>query len=61
MLLQFIEEENVPVYFGGNDEYVFDINEYYSDSGGVGVGAGEKCVLSEDEIRGYLETMPYHA
>lgn len=59
MLLQFIEEENVPVYFGGNDEYVFDINEYYSDSGGV--GAGEKCVLSEDEIRGYLETMPYHA
>lgn len=55
--MQFIDLEQVPTVFGGKDNYVFDINEYYRGS----IGGREKCVLEEDEIREYITTMPYHA
>ena len=51
MMLQFIEEEEVPFYLGGKDEYRFDARGYYQD----------QCVLSEEEIVEYRTTMPYHA
>jgi hypothetical protein len=57
MFMQFIDLEQVPTVFGGKDNYVFDINEYYRGS----IGGREKCVLEEDEIREYITTMPYHA
>lgn len=51
MLQQFIDEKHIPYYLGGKDEYEFDAAEYYQ----------EKCILSEDGIKEYLTTMPYHA
>eukprot|EP00984_Skeletonema_dohrnii_P006683 scaffold2378_cov137-Skeletonema_dohrnii-CCMP3373.AAC.6 len=51
MLLQFIDEDKIPNWLGGNDDYEFDAKEYYKD---------EKCVLSEDEISNFLIDMPYH-
>ena len=57
MLTQFIDLEHVPSYIGGKDDYVFDANEYYHGS----IGGSEKCVLAEDKIREYIQTMPYHA
>ena len=55
MLLQFLDEENIPEWLGGKDGSTFDSNEYYYGKN------GEKCILSEEEIRQYLVTMPYHA
>lgn len=51
MLLQFIDEDKIPTWLGGKDDYEFDANEYYKS---------EKCVLSEDEISSFLIDMPYH-
>jgi hypothetical protein len=58
MFMQFIDLEQVPSVFGGKDNYVFDINEYYH---GSIIEGQNKCVLGEDEIRDYITTMPYHA
>eukprot|EP00804_Cyclotella_cryptica_P010951 CCRYP_016674-RC/>CCRYP_016674-RC protein AED:0.37 eAED:0.37 QI:0/0.5/0.4/1/0.5/0.4/5/0/582 len=57
MLTQFIDLEHVPDWVGGNDDYVFDMKDYYYGS----VGGSDKCILSEDKITEYLVTMPYHA
>ncbi len=51
MLLQFIDEDKIPTWLGGNDDYEFDVKEYYKN---------EKCVLKEDEISNFLIDMPYH-
>ncbi|KAL7535929.1 hypothetical protein ACHAXR_006815 [Thalassiosira sp. AJA248-18] len=51
MLLQFMDEEEIPYYLGGKDEYRFDPKEYYQG----------KCILPEDGIFGYVTSMPYHA
>lgn len=51
MLLQFMEEEEIPHYLGGKDEYKFDAKEYYEG----------KCILPEEGILEYRSTMPYHA
>jgi len=51
VLLQFIEEDKIPTWLGGKDDYEFDANEYYKN---------EKCVLKEDEISNFLIDMPYH-
>jgi len=51
MLLQFMDEEEIPHYLGGRDGYDFDAREYYK----------EKCTLSEEDITAYHLTMPYHA
>ena len=51
MLLQFMSEDKIPYYLGGKDDYEFDANQYYR----------EKCVLTEDAIREYITTMPFHA
>ena len=50
MLLQFMEEEEVPYYLGGKDEYEFDAEGYYRG----------QCVLPEEGIVEYRTTMPYH-
>lgn len=51
MLLQFIDEDKIPTWLGGKDDYEFDVKEYYKN---------EKCVLKEDEISNFLIYMPYH-
>lgn len=51
MLLQFIDEDKIPTWLGGKDDYEFDAKEYYKN---------EKCVLKEDEISNFLIDMPYH-
>eukprot|EP00571_Detonula_confervacea_P007557 CAMPEP_0172320230 /NCGR_PEP_ID=MMETSP1058-20130122/40040_1 /TAXON_ID=83371 /ORGANISM="Detonula confervacea, Strain CCMP 353" /LENGTH=806 /DNA_ID=CAMNT_0013035453 /DNA_START=51 /DNA_END=2471 /DNA_ORIENTATION=+ len=51
MLLQFMEEEEIPYYLGGKDEYRFDVKGYYEG----------KCILPEEGIVEYHSTMPYHA
>jgi hypothetical protein len=51
MLLQFMSEDEIPYYLGGKDSYEYDANQYYRG----------KCVLSEDAIREYITTMPFHA
>lgn len=51
MLLQFMAEDEIPYYLGGKDDYEYDATEYYRG----------KCVLSEDGIREYITTMPFHA
>lgn len=51
MLLQFIDEDKIPTWLGGKDDYEFDANEYYKN---------EKCVLSEDDVSNFLVDMPYH-
>jgi hypothetical protein len=57
MLTQFIDLEHVPDWVGGKDDYIFDIHDYYYGS----IGGSDKCILSEDKIREYLVSMPYHA
>ena len=52
ILLQFIEEDKIPTWLGGRDDYDFDAKEYYKN---------ENCVLSEDDISNFLIDMPYHA
>jgi len=49
--LQFMEEEEVPYYLGGKDDYMFDAEGYYRDT----------CVLEEEGIVEYRTSMPYHA
>jgi hypothetical protein len=51
MLLQFMSEDEIPYYLGGKDSYEYDANQYYQG----------KCVISEDAIRKYITTMPFHA
>ncbi|KAL9187003.1 hypothetical protein ACHAXT_010723 [Thalassiosira profunda] len=51
MLLQFMDESEIPDWLGGNDDYRFDANEYYEG----------KCILPEEGILEYRTTMPYHA
>ena len=51
VLLQFIDEDKIPTWLGGKDDYEFDAKEYYKN---------EKCVLKEDEISNFLIDMPYH-
>jgi len=51
MLLQFMDEEEIPHYLGGKDEYEFDASGYYENS----------CVLDDEGILEYQTTMPYHA
>jgi len=51
MLLQFIDEDKIPTWLGGKDDYEFNASEYYKN---------EKCVLSEDEVSHFLVDMPYH-
>lgn len=57
MITQFIDLQYVPKDFGGKDVYVFDANEYYYGS----LGGSLKCVLTENDIREYILSMPYHA
>ena len=57
MLTQFIDLEHVPSFIGGKDNYVFEADEYYRGS----IGGMEKCVLPEDKVLEYIQTMPYHA
>ena len=53
MLLQFIEEDKIPTWLGGKDDYEFDVKEYYGDA---------TCVLPDEEIIDkFLIDMPYHA
>lgn len=53
MLLQFIEEDKIPTWLGGKDDYEFDSKEYYGDA---------TCVLPDEEIIDkFLIDMPYHA
>ena len=52
MLLQFIDEDQIPSYLiSGNDDYKFGGKEYYDG----------KCILPEEGILDYIATMPYHA
>ena len=51
MLLQFLDEAEVPAFLGGKDEYTFHPSDYYQG----------KCILPEEEILEYRTTMPYHA
>ena len=53
LLLQFIDEDQIPDWLGGKDEYRFESKDYYNGE--------NKCVLSEEKIMEYRETMPYHA
>ena len=51
MLLQFIDEDKIPTWLGGKDDYEFDSREYYR----------EQCVLPDEEIIDkFLIDMPYH-
>ena len=51
MLMQFMDEDQIPYFLGGGNGYEFNMKEYYEG----------KCILPEEEILGYLSTMPYHA
>jgi len=51
MLTQFMDESEIPYALGGIDGYMFDANDYYEG----------KCILPEEGILEYVETMPYHA
>ena len=51
MLMQFMDEDQIPYFLGGGNGYEFNTKKYYEG----------KCILPEDEILGYLSTMPYHA
>ena len=41
----------IPDWLGGSDSFVFDVNEYYKDS----------VVITDEEAKKYVTTMPYHA
>ena len=43
---------NIPTWLGGTDPYAFRMDEYYEN---------EQLKRTEDDARGYLTTMPYHA
>ena len=51
MLMQFMDEDQIPYFLGGGNGYEFNTKKYYEG----------KCILPEEEILGYLSTMPYHA
>jgi len=50
MLKVLIEEEFIPTWLGGTDDYVFNPKVAYADR-----------MCTEEEGREYYETMPYHA
>jgi len=54
VLEQILEVDQIPDWLGGKDEFRFNVDEYY--------GRGEiQCVLKDEELVEYRETMPYHA
>ena len=57
MLTQFIDLEHVPSFIGGKGSYIFNAEEYYHGS----IEGVDKCVVSEEKIKEYITTMPYHA
>lgn len=50
MLQAVVGIHNVPQWLGGNDQYEFDPQLYYSTS----------IVISDHESTEYIQTMPYH-
>lgn len=55
MLKELIDEQYIPIRFGGADDFKFDAKTYYDS------GMYQSDVWSEQEGRGYTESMPYHA
>lgn len=55
MLSSLVEEEFVPVWLGGSDDYVFDAEEYHIN------GNFKTEFISDEEGLEYLKTMPYHS
>jgi hypothetical protein len=46
-------KENIPVWLGGDDEYEFNVDEYYDSE--------DTVVGTDEEAMEYLELMPYHS
>ena len=46
-------KENIPIWLGGEDDYQFNVDEYYSSVDSV-IGTDEEAIE-------YLEVMPYHS
>jgi len=51
MLTKLIGSEFIPKWLGGQDDYTFDVQQYYKES----------VLVTEEEGRDYFTTMPYHA
>jgi len=51
LLHQYVHPRHIPHWLDGEDQYNYDVNEYYS----------KEFLVSEQEGREYLTTMPYHA
>jgi hypothetical protein len=55
MLKSLVEERFIPTRLGGQDNYVFDANEYYK------TGKYKSDFITNEEGIEYVKTMPHHA
>ena len=55
MLKELVDEQSIPIRFGGIDSFTFDPEMYYES------GNYQSEMWSDQEGRDYEKSMPYHA